>query len=191
MTWIFLVGLTPPPPSVVKPHDISLIFFLHSLCGRSPHSRSLLTDLKWQSRPRYMCSACVSTLLQASPSKKVAAASNTASTPPVLSLSQPTWRTPASHRPMGRRCAPPARLSPFPSPSWGSVARYGREVKSRRCPEICPARCQPNVPAPTRRECDFYYIYFFLSDDTFAQMLHLSASLWRLLCLNISIFLLL
>lgn len=171
--------LSPPPPSVLKPHDDSDLppFSLSvvALLTASPPDRLEVTELT----SIYLLSLCP-TLRQASPSRRThryasgrtsvsaarfqrvargaaaAAASNTAHHPPpsLLSLSHLTWQTPALPRPLGRRCAPPTRLSPCPSPSWGREAGYGRKGKSSRCLEICPARCQPNAPAPTQRKYD-------------------------------------
>lgn len=63
-----------------------------------------------------------------------------------------SWRTLASRRPRGRRCAPLTRPSPSPSPSWGREAEFGRMEKSSSCPEICRVRYRPNARAPTQRE---------------------------------------
>lgn len=76
--------------------------------------------------------------------------------PSSLSLLRLTWQTPTSRRPLARHCAPPTRPSPSPFPSWGREAGYGRKGKSHRCPEICLARFQPSVPAPTRRKFDIW-----------------------------------
>lgn len=63
-----------------------------------------------------------------------------------------SWRTLASRRPRGRRCALLTHLSPFPSPSWGREAAYGKMEKSSSCPEICQVHYRPNARAPTQRK---------------------------------------
>lgn len=129
-----------PPP----PHPCSL----WSPNSRSPSDGtwSDATDLDLSAQATRHTSAN-GRLGGAGPPGGAAAFSDTASVLLVAS-----WRTLASRRRRGRRCAPLTRLSPSPSPSWGREAEFGRMEKSSSCPEICRVRYRPNARAPTQRE---------------------------------------
>lgn len=170
LCWLHAPSQHPSSPSGLKPYDNSLIFlrsvFLVSLLTASPPDRLEATALTWITAEPVSCTEQTDSQIHSGRTVAsaahhqpavwgaAAAAAITASTPSSSSSSHLTWQTPAWHRLLTPCCAPLTPLSPSPSPSWGREAECGKKGKNHRCLGTCPARCQPNAPAPTQRKCD-------------------------------------